>query len=470
MMPETILRDQCRLDPDLPVLTGVSGGADSLCLLGMLRASGYRVIVAHFDHKLRPESNLDGEYVRSVAKKMDLACIVDSGDVLKHADEAGLSIEQAARDLRYRFLFAAARREGAQAVAVGHTADDQVETVLMHFLRGAGLTGLKGMEYRTILACFDPEIPLVRPLLSLWRKDTVAYCQVNGIDPREDASNTEQLYLRNRIRHALLPELSQYNPKIKEALMHMATTLQGDHAALQDYLTQAWDEAVCGQGKGWIEFDRARFSGLGRGMRRNLVRRAGELLQPEDYDPNFEALERAASFAETPEGKPVDFINGMLLFAESGKIYLASHNTSLPDAHWPKVKESSTILDGKLTMDNGWELIVEQARLEEDNWRRNEDQWSAWLDAELTGSELIVRPQKPGDRFQPLGLEHGSMKLSDFFVNFKLPQRARKFWPLVCAGGDIAWIPGFRIAHPFRVTEKTKQATRLILKRNRADK
>ena len=132
--------------------------------------------------------------------------------------EQKLSLEEAARILRYRFLFAQARSEGAEVVAVGHTADDQVETVLMHFLRGAGLPGLKGMAGRTILPEFDPKIPLVRPILHLWRSETEAYCQEHGLQPVYDPSNRDETYFRNRLRHSLIPELEKYNPRFKNTL------------------------------------------------------------------------------------------------------------------------------------------------------------------------------------------------------------------------------------------------------------
>ncbi|MBI3739868.1 MAG: tRNA lysidine(34) synthetase TilS, partial [Chloroflexi bacterium] len=162
---ESILRKQCDLDPQKPLLVGVSGGPDSLCLMDILRQAGYRIIVAHFNHKLRPEADVEATDVEKTAARYMLQCVVESADVRMHANAEGLSIEEAARNLRYKFLFAQARRFKAQAVAVGHTADDQVETVLMHFIRGAGLNGLKGMAYRTHLSIFDAEIPLVRPLL-----------------------------------------------------------------------------------------------------------------------------------------------------------------------------------------------------------------------------------------------------------------------------------------------------------------
>src|SRR5215211_1862642 len=160
---QSILRDQCGLSPERPVIVGVSGGPDSLCLMSVLRKAGYHTIVAHFNHKLRPDADADANIVEQTAARLNLASVIEKGDVRAYEDQEKLSIEEAARTMRYRFLMAQARRFNAQTVAVGHTADDQVETVLMHFIRGAGLVGLKGMNYRTIVHVFDPEIPIVRP-------------------------------------------------------------------------------------------------------------------------------------------------------------------------------------------------------------------------------------------------------------------------------------------------------------------
>src|ERR1051325_7990608 len=153
---ESILSEKCGLTPDRPIIAGVSGGPDSLCLMNVLRKAGYHVIVAHFNHKLRPDADADANIVEKTAARLNIASVIQSGDVRVFADTEKLSIEEAARLLRYRFLMDQARRFHAQAVAVGHTADDQVETVLMHFLRGAGLSGLKGMGHRTIIHMFDP--------------------------------------------------------------------------------------------------------------------------------------------------------------------------------------------------------------------------------------------------------------------------------------------------------------------------
>ena len=472
-MLETILLNQCGLDPAKLVLVGVSGGADSLCLLGMLQEAGYRVIVAHFNHKLRPEADLEAVSVSKRARRLGLPFVGDSADVGKYAREQSLSLEEAARILRYRFLFAAAREHAAQAVAVGHTADDQVETLLMHFLRGAGLTGLKGMEYRTILPVFDAQIPLIRPLLSLWRRETEAYCREHDLQPHFDASNADTTYFRNRLRHELIPELEKYNPHLKESLLRSAQALQSDHAALQEVLEPTWKEVVVERGKDWLAFDQPGLARLGRGLRRNLLRRAAESLRPESRDIGFNTLERAAAFVEGPAGKQIDFANGLYLFAEQGKITLAAYEADLPYAQWPQVgqeivirEQGSGIDELRLEMGNGWTLKVEERPGDDESWKGNTDNWSAWLDVDRLPAEgLVIRPRHAGDVFSPLGMGGQKIKVQDYFINLKIPQRARRHWPLICAGDQVIWVVGYQIAHPFRITEKTKRMLHLEMKK-----
>ncbi len=472
-MFESILREQCGLDPARPVLAGVSGGPDSLCLLDILHSAGYRVVVAHFNHQLRLEAAQEAESVARRAGQLGLAFVSDTADVHAHAGAHGLSLEEAARMLRYQFLFAAARQTQAQAVAVGHTADDQVETVLMHFLRGAGLAGLKGMEYRMLLPVFDAQIPLVRPLLSLWRAETESYCRAHALEPHYDASNADQVFFRNRLRHALLPELEKYNPRFKESVLHTAQALQGDYLALQEILDETWKSVVIKTGQDWVAFDQAGLARLSTGMRRNLIRRAAEALRPDDRDFGFAALERAAAFVESPAGKQIDFINGLCLFSESGKITLAGYEAAGFSAQWPQVEQAITISreqldaqDQRLELGNGWIFSAETRPLTTDDWSNNTDNWSAWLDAgRLPADGLVIRPRGAGDGFAPLGMGGQTVRVQDFYTNVKLPRRARAHWPLVCAGQQIVWVAGYRIGQPFRITEKTRQILHLEIKR-----
>src|SRR5512134_1406136 len=288
---QSILQDRCGLRREQPVIAGVSGGPDSLCLMSVLRRAGYHVIVAHFNHKLRPDADADANVVEQTAARLNLASVVENGDVREFADAGKLSIEEAARIMRYRFLMEQAHRFKAQAVAVGHTADDQVETVLMHFIRGAGLDGLKGMSYRTVIKMFDPEIPVVRPLLDTWREETVVYCAANGFRPRHDPSNASLDFFRNRLRHLLIPTLESYNPRFRDVIWRTSRSLAGDYEILSNVLDEAWKACVVQENAGFIAFDGAALAEQPIGLQRHLVRRAIERIQPDDADVGYAALE-----------------------------------------------------------------------------------------------------------------------------------------------------------------------------------
>jgi len=430
------------------------------------------MIVAHFNHRLRPEAEQEAASVAGLAQDLGLPFVTDSADVNKYAGDNNLSLEEAARLLRYRFLFKVARERSAQAVAVGHTADDQVETILMHFLRGAGLAGLKGMEVRTLLPVFDADIPLVRPLLSLWRLDTENYCREHNLQPHYDATNVDQHYFRNRLRHRLIPELEKYNPRFKDSILRTSQALQGDYSILQEVLENSSRELVLERGEGWLAFDRLGLAGLSRDLRRHLIRRGAESLLPGDRDFGFDALERAAAFVESPSGRQVDFVNGLYLFAEAGRIVLAAYEADLPSAGWPQVSSPVQLTGPECELGQGWILTKEEssretaAATDSDHHPWLTDAWSAWLDADKVSAGLQLRPPLRGDRFRPFGMNSGTVKLSDVFVNAKLPRRLRKNWPVVCAGDQVAWVPGFRLAAPFRVTVNTRRLLHLVLKKS----
>ena len=464
---QSILSEQCRLSRDYPVIAGVSGGPDSLCLMSILRKAGYHVIVAHFNHKLRPDADTDANIVEQTAARLNLASVIESGDVRAFADAERLSIEEAARILRYRFLMEQARRLKAQAVAVGHTADDQVETVLMHFIRGAGLAGLKGMNYRTIIHMFDPEIAIVRPLLAVWREETVVYCASNGFRPRHDPSNASLDFFRNRLRHLLIPTLESYNPRFREVLWRTSRSLAGDYEVLSHVLDEAWKECVVHEKEDFIAFESSELTKCPVGLQRNLIRRAIERIRPEDLDISYATLERAARFIADPEGDHrarMDLTGGLHLLREGTLIYIVSGNVTLPIERWPQMPDENTIpvkVPGQVKLSGGWKLSCERwniASLAMEQARLNENPFQVWLDAHGISDALELRVRQEGDRFEPLGMNGHEVKISDFFINVKLPQRARDRWPLLCMGEKVVWVPGYRPAHSFRLTNSTRQA------------
>jgi tRNA(Ile)-lysidine synthase len=464
---QSILRDQCGLSRDQPVVAGVSGGPDSLCLMSILRKAGYPVIVAHFNHKLRPDSDTDANIVERTAARLNLPSVIENGDVRAYAEEEKLSIEEAARIMRYRFLMKQVHRSNAQAVAVGHTADDQVETVLMHFIRGAGLTGLKGMSYRTIIQMFDPEIPIVRPLLDMWREETIVYCATNGFRSRHDPSNASLDFFRNRLRHLLIPTLETYNPRFREVIWRTSRSLAGDYEILAKVVDGAWKDCILQENANFITFDAAALAKQPIGLQRNLIRRAIERIHPGELDISYSTLERALKFiSDTNEHPPVrmDLVGGLHLLREGALIYAVAGNVTLPIERWPQMPdESNTIplkIPSQVDLSGGWKLTCERwniASLAMEQAKSNEDPFQAWVDANGISDALELRVRQEGDRFQPLGMDGHEMKISDFFINVKLPQRVRDRWPLLCMGEKVVWVPGYRPAHPFRLTESTRQ-------------
>lgn len=489
---------ECGLKPAAPVLVAVSGGADSLALLHVLRGTDYPLLVASFNHRLRPEAETDIAHVQQIAASMRLPFVTDSADVAAHAAAEGLSIEESARHLRYRFLFNAARQAGAQAVATGHTADDQAETVLMHFLRGAGINGLKGMTARSLLPTFDSQIPLIRPLLAWTRAQTESYCRERNLPYLTDSTNANTAYLRNRLRHHLLPQLETYNPQIRQTLAKTALALQGDHELLTELVDSAWGQAIRVTGFGFVSFDLPILQNFSLALRRHLFRRAAFSLHPNLRDIDFDALTRAANLQAT------DLAGGLKTILENNLLYLTDTPNALP-ANAPQISHPYREIGNLLTfefepnreillpigelransieipLENNWHLSLERRQL--DTALRPFDELRASLratasaqdcklntehcilDADSLTGNLWLRPFHAGDRFEPLGMPGKTVKLSDLFTNLKIPQRLRAKWPLLMVGEEIAWVVGLRASERFKVTEKTHRVLSAQIKR-----
>jgi len=319
------------------------------------------------------------------------------------------------------------------------------------------------MSYRTFLNQFDPEIPIVRPLLGVWREETLDYCAVNGLQPSHDPSNESLEFLRNRIRYQLIPMLETYNPKVREAIWRMAQTLGTDEEVLKELLEAAWNECVISSDQDMFVFDDALIKARPVGLQRNLIRYAMQKLNSE-WEFDYAALERASAFINSAhDSHNVDLNGGLGLLREAGRIYLHTPGAELPFDQWPQmpeaVKSMPIIIPGVTILAGSWKLICEMQSDQSaarEQAARKEDQYQVWLDADRLPGSLELRRRKPGDRFEPLGLDGHSQKLSDFMVNEKMPARARERWPLLCAGDTVIWVPGYRPAHPFRVTSASR--------------
>jgi tRNA(Ile)-lysidine synthase len=467
---EFTFQDLCRLDRRQAVLAAVSGGPDSLSLAHLLWRFGYPLVIAHLDHGLRAESAAEAKTVQRLAESLGAQFVGSCQDVGAYAAQNSLSIEEAARILRYRFLFQQAANLGVQAVAVGHTADDQVETVLMHLLRGAGLAGLRGMSYRSLPNPWSQSVPLVRPLLGTWREEIMAYLSSAGLQPSLDLSNLDRRYYRNRLRHELIPQLEALNPGASHRIWRLTALVRDEDEVVEAVVEAAWSKCRLEQVEGAVAFAVGQLQIQLKGVQRRLVRRAISQLRPGLRDIDHEAVERTLDFLALPtRSGQMDLAAGLRLEMDEDRLWIAAWEADLPGAGWPQLAPGEVLqpaIPGEVRLAGGWRLWAEILPGEAANLAQataNADPYQAWLDFERLPQPLQMRARLPGERFRPLGMDGHSLKLSDFMVNVGLPRRARTNWPLLVAGGEIAWVAGYRIGERFSVGLGTRQILRLSL-------
>ncbi|NLG48790.1 MAG: tRNA lysidine(34) synthetase TilS [Chloroflexi bacterium] len=461
------------------VVLGVSGGPDSLCLLDVMRqlAPDYavRLHVAHLNHGLRGEaSDQDAAYVASLAQDWGLPYTIERADVAAQAQERRLSIEEAARQTRYRFLAAVARQVGGRSVAVAHHADDQVETVLMHFLRGSGLGGLRGMRPLSrvdeLRLGDEPQptasvsgIRLLRPLLNVTRREIEEYCIAHDLHPRFDLSNLDQTYFRNRVRHELIPLLETYNPNFRHAARRMAEVVAADFELLRQQAAEAWPAVVRSETAQAIVYDLTALRQLPLGLQRSLLREGIHRLRFSLRDIDWQHVEDALRVIRSARvGARAVLPRGLALTLGYDEATLAAEGYEPP-----LTEERPRLMDGALSVpvpgtlplpDTAWQLttrVVERDALAE-RWRNNPDPYTAYLDFAAIQAPLALRARQEGDWFQPLGLQRRQL-LSDFMINVKVPRRERDTLPLLVAGGDIVWVVGWRIDSRYAITPQTRR-------------
>jgi tRNA(Ile)-lysidine synthase len=445
------------------LLVAVSGGPDSVCLLYILvklqSELGIRLHVAHLNHQLRgAEAKADAQYVSDLARQLGIPVTVEQRDVKACQVQRHLSLEEAAREVRYNFLAQVARSIGASEVAVGHTSDDHVETVLMHLIRGTGTRGLRGLQPSSLWQSEGDSLTVVRPLLLLGREETVGYCRSQKLLPRIDASNLSLLPLRNKIRHQLLPLLRSYNPQVANALHRTASIAGDDLAFLDEEGVRLWGKVVQ-EGGGTIILDKGRFLELPLSLKRHLLRLAVERLLGNLKDIETRHIEEIMGALNKPAGKRISLPEGLSFSIGYNQYLLGVDPAAL--SPFPVLETRSLLKLPGETLASGWRVgatIINRERMQEKN------NLTAYFDLNKAGDKLEVRPRQPGDRFQPLGMRQPK-KLGEFMIDAKIPRAWRQRVPVVCSPQHILWVVGWRIDDRVKVTDSTRQVLRLEFKR-----
>ena len=458
------------LPPGERVIVGVSGGGDSVCLLHVLQDLRVPVIVAHFDHGLRRSSWADGRHVLRLASELGLPAVAERLEPGRLLSGSG-SLEDRARRARYRFLASVAREWSCRVIAVGHTQDDQAETVLMHLLRGSGTRGLRGMRPACSLDEVtgderDSDLLLIRPLLSVARQETLAYCRANHLSIRHDSTNDQTAFLRNRVRLELLPLLESYNPAIRAALAQTADVLAADAQAMDTVLALLGTDVVRTPDGHRVEVARDWALSLPVGLQRTVLRKILKDVSPEGTEIGFRAIERAR--ARLDSGRRTSLPGDVEMRGEGERLVFSRLGEPETNAlMFPQVPIPDEIRlqpPCTVTLAKGWMLeVVEKDVANPIENVTADPRAEAVFDADAMGHSLILRAPVPGDRMTVFGGQ-GSKKISDLLQQDRIPVDMRPGWPLVCEAGSAVWLVGVRRAEGARVGPRTRRVLHLRLR------
>ncbi len=462
------------------VVVGVSGGPDSVALLHVLRRLSdplnLTLHVAHLHHGIRDmDADADAEFVAALAAAWGLPCTIERIDVPVIAAEQKIALEEAARRARYTFLHRVAQQTGALRIAVGHNADDQSETVLMHLLRGAGPAGLRGMlpatalrDYHLLAPCPKPvsEMKLIRPLLATPRSDIEAYCIEQQLATRFDRSNLDTTFFRNRLRHEVLPYLAQTNPRIAQNLRHLAEVVRADYDLLHEFVSVAWDTLLVKSAPDLLTFNLAGWRAQPLAIQRAIIRRAAYKLCHSLRDVSFIHVEDAVHIAQQgATGAQATLPHGLRLTVGYTTLTVAGEDVLHLPPENPWLTPGSVIpltTPAEIDLPNGWHLHIQDApHWNLDAIANNCNPLVAWMDADVLGDAALLRTRQRGDIFQPQGMRHTTVRLSDLLINVKIPRPWRDYVPLVEAGGHILWVVGVRLSEAALVRPDTRRVVYL---------
>ncbi|WP_168123492.1 tRNA lysidine(34) synthetase TilS [Paenibacillus sp. HB172176] len=432
------------------IVIAVSGGPDSMALLHMLsilaRPQRLTLVAAHVNHGFRPEeSAAEQAVVRRYTDRLGIHCEIAELDLVTYIEENRLNAQAAAREKRYAFLHETAARHGASRIALAHHADDQAETVLMHLIRGAGLSGLSGMTGRRR----EKNMELLRPLLRMNKTDLIDYCEEHGVPYCVDSSNLKRHYFRNTIRMEVLPYLEQYNPQFSLSLQRLAEVAGAEDDWLNRQVREKFEHLVLVSGRQYT-IRCAELHRLHVALQRRLIKLILSYLSPDTEILSFEGIETMRLAASD------DAVSTWRLDVGSGVRCVREYETM----HW--LKKASNPEDGKAELavsgSYAYEIQKGDSQLRElpGGWRLqfiwSEQQlpckpgtrFEACFDADELTYPLMVRNRRRGDRIHVLGL-NGSKKVQDMFVDEKIAPSKREFYPLVFDAEDrLIWIPGLR--------------------------
>ncbi|MEK6576800.1 MAG: tRNA lysidine(34) synthetase TilS [Nitrospirota bacterium] len=443
------------------VVVALSGGPDSMAMLhiliGLYQDLDITLHIAHLDHQFRGlQSQKDSEFIRSYADRLCLPATIESIDVPSFARKNRLSAQAAAREIRYKFLFKVAREVGGTKIALGHTSNDQAETVLARLLRGAGSRGLSGIPvYGRGM--------IIRPLLSVSRAEIIDYLNQSNIPFLNDPTNEKPIYLRNRIRHELLPLLAErYSPGIYAILNREAEILCRENEFLSQYSSGILDDIISDHGEWGLELDLGLFSVLHIAVKRRVIFEAVRRVKGAIDNISFVQIEKTLRMADNGRtGAVITFPGRVRIRRGYNRIIVSLGGDLVPSARQSAScigEEWNLVLPvpGRVSLKPSL-LEIEASIMEGPCIYSGGDGKGASFDLKMFSSPLTIRNRRRGDILYPLGMGGKKKKLHDIFIDMKIPFEERRGIPLLVSPEGILWVMGVRQDDRFKVRDGTKR-------------
>ncbi len=451
------------------VLVAVSGGPDSVALVHILCALApkyaLKIAIAHLNHCLRPnESDRDQAFVTALARQLEVPIYAERQDVRRYQKSHRLSLEEAARQLRYRFLHRIAAKNGYDKIALGHQSDDNAELVLMFLLRGSGPSGLSGIPpVRNDI--------IVRPLINLQRSDILHYLETGGLDYVEDSSNRGLQFLRNKIRNRLIPELqAEYNPHLTKALNRLADILDAEEGWIEGLIQPILKATIVLEQPGKLALSVTDLKPQPIAIQRRLIRKAILRIKGNLRRIAFAHIEAVLRLAHRgPPSGMLDLPEGIRAWRDQDRLLISKVARQTRRRHGgstipvqPDYRYTLSKVGDVLVKEAGLQIrFSELANVHAADWRQP-DPRVAFLDMAKISFPLVIRNFRPGDRFSPLGMS-GRQKLKKFFSDHKISRSERLRCPIVLSRNKIIWIAGHRLDNSVKISPQTRRVLKAEL-------
>jgi tRNA(Ile)-lysidine synthase len=447
------------------VLTGVSGGPDSVALLHILIQLAPKweltIGIAHLNHCLRgTESDRDADFVAGLAARLNLPCYSEAIHVRNDPAFRKLSLEATARQVRYDFFDRISRRNGYHKIAIGHHRDDNAELMLMFLFRGSGSLGFSGIPPVR-------EGRFVRPLISTSRNELIAFLNENAITYQDDKSNCDRRYLRNRIRHETIPYIQACcNPGIVETLNRFSKIVRSEDEWMNEIIQPIYEKALVSSGNHRVVLAIPALTALPEAVRRRVIRTAIVRIKGDLLRISFSHIEAARELAERqqypaqlmlPDGIRILRNKSLLTFYQMEESLRKSRLEIRPRPQSFFYSVSSPV-DRVAISETGAVLIFSEIPI--GSVKKGLSEKIALLDLDMLEFPLILRNIQPGDRFNPLGVT-GTQKIQKYFIDHKIDRTERQQCPVLLSGNEVAWLAGHRISGHFKVTPSTRRVLRI---------